>query len=103
MSGNTPIKVAAGQVVMFGGERHRGWLAQGTADPQPEQRSEVVLNFRILRLDEGYYLEWEPQEPPPRTEANHHLWGDFWLETLDDAIRQAQLTFGLEPTVWRDP
>ena len=51
------------------------------------------MNFEIYEVSGGYILEWHSQNTAHR--------GDNWHETLESALEQAKLLFGIEPEKWQ--
>jgi hypothetical protein len=53
----------------------------------------VAVDFRVTSDGAGYGFEWSSDDP--------EIIGDTWHETLDDALEQAQLSFGIHPSEWQ--
>jgi hypothetical protein len=81
--------------IRFGGQAHSGWLPEGAATPAPTPIEEQLLDLTIASDRNGYMLEW-------RGADTRHS-GDTWHESLEDALHQAQMQFGIEPGDWREP
>jgi hypothetical protein len=73
--------------VRFGGEEHSGWLPANAATPTRVE--DALVDFEVEEVEGGYILQWFS----PNT--GHH--GDSWHETLEDALEQASIEFGLRP------
>ena len=82
----------SGVPLRFGGEVHSGWLPANAATPPPTPVEVAVVDFGISEVEGGYMLEWFSRNTDHR--------GDTWHETLDEALEQAKLSFGLEPEEW---
>jgi hypothetical protein len=78
--------------VRFGGEEHSGWLSANAATPQPTPVEDTLVDFEVNELEGGYILEWFSRN------TSHH--GDSWHETLEDALEQASIEFGVRPDEW---
>jgi hypothetical protein len=77
----------------FGGESHAGWLPAGAATPQPTPVRNVLLDLEIVQEDPGsFLLNWTGLE------AGFH--GDTWHRSVREAMDQAELAFGIEPSEW---
>ena len=103
MAGADLVKIALGKRVFLGGESHQGCPLDSATTPPATPKTYAILDFRIRRVDQCYFLEWEPQSHSTDRPDDLRLWGDIYLETLDDAILQAKLIFGLEPSDWKNP
>ena len=86
------VKRVTGWRLTVGGEQHQGWLPPGAADPRPEPVREVTFNLEILFDGEGWLLVFDSLHP--------EFCGDTWHESLEDAERQPQEDFGIEPSQW---
>ena len=75
--------------VRFGGAEHSGWLPANAATPPPTPVEDALVDFEISEVEGGYILEWFSRN------TSHH--GDSWHETLEDALEQANIEFGLRP------
>jgi hypothetical protein len=75
--------------VRFGGEEHSGWLPANAATPRPTPAEDALVDLEIEEVEGGYVLQWFS-----RGTAHH---GDSWHETLEDALKQANIEFGLRP------
>ncbi len=89
------IKRISGRAFRFGGEEHSGWLPPGAVTPPPTPIKDATLDLAILFDGHGFILEYSSRDA--------HHYGDTWHETLEDALRQAQLSFGIDPSEWEDP
>ena len=78
--------------VRFGGEEHSGWLPANAATPRPTPVEDALVDFEIDEMEGGYILEWFSRN------TSHH--GDSWHETLEDALEQASIEFGVRPEEW---
>ena len=89
----TVLKQILEHHVIFGGERHSGWLPQGAATPKPTPPNDVALNITIESDGAGYLLCWVSSD---RTVA-----GDLWYQELADAERAATENFGIGNDQWQ--
>lgn len=90
------LKQLRARRLAFGGEEHSGWLPEEAAVPRPTEIEEVFLDFRIVEASQGgYFLQWEGPEP--------RYTGDTWHRSLEDALEQARVSFGIEPEEWQTP
>ena len=89
------IKHIRAREVQRGGESHEGWLPPGAAVPPPTPRRTVAVDLQILAAGgSSFILEWHGPAPE---------WsGDTWHFTLDDALAQAESSFGIRLEEWRD-
>ena len=87
MAGADLVKIALGKRVFLGGESHQECPLDSATTPPATPKTYAILDFRIRRVDPD----------------DLRLWGEIYLETLDDAILQAKLIFGLEPSDWKNP
>jgi hypothetical protein len=89
------IKRLSAVPIRFGGEEHSGWLPANAATPPPTPVEEALMDFEISEYEGGggYILEWDSR--------NTSHWGDLWYETLEDALEQAFLYFGIQPDQWQ--
>lgn len=72
---------------------HSGWLPTNAATPPPTPVEVAVVDFEISAAEGGYMFEL--------ISRNTGHCGDTWHETLDEALEQAKLSFGIEPEEWR--
>ncbi len=79
--------------VRFGGEEHSGWLPAHAATPPPTPVEEALVDLEISEVEGGYILEWFSRN------TSHH--GDLWDETLEGALEQARIDFGIQPDEWQ--
>jgi hypothetical protein len=89
------VAIIRNRKVQFGGEEHLGWLPEGAAIPAPTPPEIVTLDFEIQAADGGYLLIWQG------TERRHC--GDTWHASVDAAMEQAKVWFGIEPQEWSSP
>jgi hypothetical protein len=54
---------------------------------------EALVDFEITQVEGGYILEWFSRK------TSHH--GDLWNESLEGALEQARLDFGIQPEEWQ--
>jgi hypothetical protein len=78
-----------GRAVLIDSANHSGWLPRGAAEPHPTQARYV--NVWIAFERDAYYLF---------TADGEHVF-DSWHRTLEDAIVQAQFSYGVAPEEWR--
>jgi hypothetical protein len=79
--------------VVFGGEAHSGWLPPGAAMPARTPERVVDLELRILQNgSDGFLLEWAG---PTAADS-----GDTWHPTIEEALEQAEASFGIKPSDW---
>ena len=89
------VKRAGSRPVEFGGEVHSGWLPPGAAEPLPTPLRVVELSFAILEDGaESYILEWTGPDPDEC--------GDTWHPSVETALEQAELAFGVGRHEWHD-
>ena len=88
----TVIRRLSAVHIRFGGEEHTGWLPAHAATPPPTPVEEALVDFEISEVEGGYILEWFSRN------TSHH--GDSWHETLEDALEQANIDFGIRPEEW---
>ena len=79
--------------IRFGGEEHSGWLPANAVSPPPTPVEEALVDFEIREVKGGYILEWYSRN------TRHH--GDLWYETVEDALEQASIDWGIQPEEWR--
>jgi hypothetical protein len=77
----------------IGGEPHTGWLPAGAATPLPTPKRDVVLNFVIESEGSGFLLIVGS--------ADGSITGDTWHDSLVDAQAQAELWYGVSPSLWK--
>ncbi|MDP8953160.1 MAG: hypothetical protein M3N18_13170 [Actinomycetota bacterium] len=87
------LKELRGVTVRFGGKEHSGWLPLGEARPLPTPVEVAVVDFYISEAPGGYLFEWHSRNTKHR--------GDTWHETLESALEQAKLWFGIDPGEWK--
>ena len=87
------IKRLQGVPARFGGEEHSGWLPANAVTPPPTPVEEAVVDFEINAVEGGYILQWYSRNTRHR--------GDLWFETLEEALRQASIDWGIPPEKWR--
>ena len=75
--------------VLIPGAKHSGFLPPGAAEPQRTRPRHV--NVWIAYERDAYYLF---------TADGEHVF-DSWHRTLEDAMAQAQLQYGVAPEEWR--
>jgi hypothetical protein len=78
---------------VFGGPDQAGWLPPEAAAPHAK---EATIDLEIIQNDDGFFLVSESSHP-------HFGGGDTWHQTLDDAIAQAELQFGVQRSEWKSP
>jgi hypothetical protein len=78
-----------GRRVLIDGVNHLGWLPSGAAQPQRTQARYV--DVWIAHERDAYYLF---------TADGEHVF-DSWHRTLEDAMAQAQVEYGIGPEEWR--
>lgn len=79
--------------VRFGGEEHSGWLPANASPPLPTPVEVAVVDFEISEVEGGYIFEWHSRNTSHR--------GDLWYETLEGALEQASIDWGIRPEQWR--
>ena len=89
------VKRLRGVEVQFGGEGPQGWLPPGAAQPRPTPVYVVTLDLEILDDGDEFILAWNG---PSQDYCN-----DTWHRTLDAALEEARLRFGIEPSEWVPP
>jgi hypothetical protein len=76
---------------LMSGGPDSGWRPDGTP-PYTTEAHEI--NLEIRGSDEGFFLVSIP--------ANDDLIGDTWHASLEEALSQAELQFGVPSTAWQD-
>jgi hypothetical protein len=79
--------------IRFGGEEHSGWLPANASPPLPTPVEVAVVDFEISEVEGGYIFEWHSRNTSHR--------GDLWYETLEGALEQASIDWGIRPEQWR--
>jgi hypothetical protein len=87
------IKRLSAVPIRFGGEEHSGWLPANAAIPPPTPVEQAVVDFEISEVEGGYILQWYSRN------TSHH--GDLWYETLEEALEQASIDWGIRPEEWQ--
>ena len=82
-----------GRLVRLGGQGPDGWIPSNAAVPLPTADKDVLLDLQIEDDGEGNYLL-------VYSTRNPEVCGDFWHQTLEDAFKQAELTFGISRDEW---
>jgi len=77
----------------FGGPDQVQWLPPEATAPRA---AETTIDLYIRETHEGFFLVSESSHP-------HFPGGDTWHQTLDDAMSQAEFSFGVEPSEWQSP
>ena len=89
-----------GVKIAIGGEKHAGWLPANAATPLTTTRVELQIDVTISKEGEGYILEYEIKDSSdPDSIVSIPLRGDYWFQTLEEALQQARYSFGLDPSV----
>lgn len=89
------VRCLRGVRVEFSGEPNSGWLPPEAAVPPATPARVTLLDFEIREESGGFLLLWSG---PATTDA-----GDTWHPSLDGAIEQARLWFGIDPRDWEQP
>lgn len=76
-----------------GGVPHSGWLPPGAATPKPTPVVHHRLDAAIVRVGEGWILEWSSAD-------DTSFFGDNFYEQLEGAERAAAEMFGIHPSDW---
>jgi hypothetical protein len=87
------IKHLSAVPICFGGEEHSGWLPANASLPLPTPVEVAVVDFEINEVEGGYIFEWHSRNTSHR--------GDLWYETLEGALEQASIDWGIRPEQWR--
>ena len=90
---NRVVKELRGRRVEVGGEEHSGWLPPRAVWPRPTPIEAATVDFEISEVEGGYMFEWHSRN------TSHQ--GDTWHETLEDALGEARLSFGIDPAEWQ--
>ncbi len=77
--------------MVLGGKAHIGWLPDGAGTPLPTPRREVTVDFLIEGDENGAMLYWQ---------GNDGTKYDYWCESVDGAISQAEFSWGVLPKEW---
>ena len=89
-----PVRELLGRKITIGGQEHVGWLPESAARPLPTPTEHLMLDLQILGDDQnGFLLQWEARDTSYS--------GDTWHQSIEDAIEQARLAFGIAPEEWR--
>ena len=81
-----------GRRMVLGGREHSGWVPASAARPLPTPVSEVIVDFLIEGDENGAMLYWDGRD-------GSHL--DYWRESVDGAIEQAEFSWGIRPDEWK--
>ena len=76
----------------LGGKEHVGWLPAEAAKPLPTPRVELHVDFLIEGDDQGAQLYWHGSD-------GSRL--DYWRESVQGAVEQAEFSWGIKPTEWQ--
>ena len=87
------IKRLLGVPARFGGEEHSGWLPANAVTPPPTPVEEAEVDLEIKEVEGAYILAWYSR--------NTSHCGDLWFETLEDALAQASIDWGIPPDNWQ--
>jgi len=77
----------------FGGPDQVEWLPPEAAAPRA---AETTIDLYIREADDGFFLVSESSHP-------HFPGGDTWNQTPDDAMAQAEFSFGVKASEWQSP
>lgn len=86
------IKRLSSVPIRFGGEEHSGWLPANAVTPLPTPVEKALVDFEISEVEGGYILQWYSRNTSHR--------GDLWFETLEDALEQASIHWGIQSQEW---
>ena len=82
-----------GREVTFGGEAPSGWLPEKAALPLPTPLERATLDFAIVEAEPGsFFLRWNEH-------SGRHA-GDTWHPSVEEALEQAELSFGIVRAEW---
>ncbi len=84
-----------GRAIRIGGEQHTGWLPEGFAKPVPPPLREVKMTFEITDDGEGNFLLCYHSE-------DQSVYGDTWHQSIEEAKKVAESSFGVRPSEWKD-
>jgi hypothetical protein len=86
----------------FGGEPHTGWLPPGAAVPPDTPVVDLALDLSIIEEGPGsYLLEWHPSTPGLGSGQPYE--SDSWHPSIEEALKQAELWFGIPADGWVKP
>jgi hypothetical protein len=88
------IKQIRGWRLTLGGEEHDGWLPASAAQPRAQPVREVTVNLEIRFDGHGWFLVFDSDDP--------EFHGDTWHQSLEEAQRQAEADFGIQPSQWEN-
>ena len=86
------VKRPRGVEVQFGGQGPQGWLPPGAVPPRPTPVHVVKLDLEIFDDGDEFTLAWTGPSRDYCNDARH--------ETIDAALEEARLRFGIEPSEW---
>jgi hypothetical protein len=89
------IKRLCGVEVRLGGEGPQGWLPPGAVPPPPMPVRVVRLDLEIVDEGDGFLLAWTG---PSELASN-----DMWHGSVEGAMEDARLRFGIDPSEWMPP
>jgi hypothetical protein len=98
----TTLRQILGLPLQYGGVEHSGWLPNVAVKPPLTPQKNFTFDFTISAYGHGYLFEWSSREKDEEFEEWHALSGDTWHETLEEALRQAEYSFGLRITDWSE-
>ncbi len=89
------LKRILGRRIRRGGQPHSGWLPKGAAMPPPTPEVVICVDFSIVEEGPQSYLFLA------ETDSADYV-GDSWHPSLDDALQQAELEYGVTKEEWTD-
>ena len=94
---NRIVKEIRNFELISGGRKHSGWLPANAAVPAetPIVRKRVNFQIRQAESSSSFFLVTSAVD-------GEFEW-DTWHESLDDAMHQATIEFGIEATDWSEP
>lgn len=94
------MKRISGHSVVFGGEKHQGWLPKGAVTPEAKLKVELRLELQIREGEGGFLLEWRPMDEAQGQRKEVPFAGDLWFESLEEAEQAATHDFGVSRVDW---
>ena len=77
--------------MQLGGENHSGWLPPGAAEPPATPVVHLAVDLVIEGDEKGAMLYWDGSD------GSHY---DYWRESVEGAMEQAELSWGVHPHEW---
>ena len=91
-----------GWVWEHGGQAHEGWIPAGAAVPLPSPAVRVPVNLEVVPESGGWLLTWELASSTDTLPDSSLRSGDTWHDSVDDALQQAEVHFGVPRSSWTE-